>query len=255
VKKKRVQEKTRFDRGGRFSANRPVAKPVAAVVPAATAATGAKATSESYKKPKKVKIKREKIRFGQAPRQALPPGPLETSTGNDQGTGAASAAVTPGGIMGEGDNAAPGTAIAPVTSGSITDADYNPLNPRPEVQKKTRFSDRAKTEKVEKAKARAAKAQEKAAAAPAPETAQEKVAQQVQSAPLGLNGDTVKKKKKKKVKGGKKERLQQQAPKPPPPPPVETPAIAPDRGTPLEGTPSAGRQTPAATPAPSSSPN
>ena len=39
-------------------------------------------------------------------------------------------------------------------------------------------------------------------------TADEKAAQQLQAAPLGLNGDTVKKKKKEKVKGAPKERLQ-----------------------------------------------
>ena len=250
VKKKKVQEKTRFDRGGRFSANRTVAKPVAAT----TTPGAAVVASANGKKPKKVRIKKEKIRFGQAPRNALPAGPLETSTGSDQGAGAASAAVTPGGMTSD---AAPGTAIAPIASASDTDADYNPLTPRPTVHKKTRYSDRAKTEKAVKAKARAMKAQEKAAETPAPETAQEKTAQQVQAAPLGLNGDTVKKPKKKRVKGAKKERLQQKAPAPPPPPPVETPAKAPDRGTPLEGTPGAGRQAPATPPAtaPSSTPN
>ena len=52
--------------------------------------------------PKRKKIKREKIRFGQAPRNSLPAGTLETATGSDVGEGAASAAVTPGGVMAEG---------------------------------------------------------------------------------------------------------------------------------------------------------
>lgn len=246
VKKKRVQEKTRFDRGGRFSANRTVAKPVAAT----TTPGAAVVASTNGKKPKKVRIKKEKIRFGQAPRTSLPAGPLETSTGSDQGAGAASAAMTPGGMTSD---AAPGTAIAPIPD---TNPDYNPLSPQSTVHKKTRYSDRAKTEKADKAKAKALKAKEKAAETPVPETAQEKATAQEQAAPLGLNGDTVKKKKRKKVKGAKKERIQQQAPVPSPPPPVETPAKSPDRGTPLEGTPGVGKQAPTPpAPAPSSTPN
>ena len=152
--------------------------------------------------------------------------------------------------MAAGAEPAPGTAIAPiqgVSSTSDTDVNYNPLTPRAPELKKTRYSDRAKTEKADKAKVKAVKAKEKAAAAPPPASADEKAAQQTQAAPLGLNGDTVKKKKKKvKVKGAKKERLQNKAPEPPPPPPVETPSKAPGRGTPLEGTPGADR--PAAAP-------
>jgi hypothetical protein len=53
--------------------------------------------------------------------------------------------------------------------------------------------------------------------------AEEKAAQQMQSAPLGLSGDTAAKKKKKRVKGAAKERLQEQAPAPPKPKPEATP--------------------------------
>lgn len=260
-KKKKVQQKERFDRsGGQSSASKPVATPVAAVAtPVAAVATSGTSTTTAMKpsnaKPKKVKIKREKIRYGQAPRNALPAGPLETGVGNDQGVGAASAAVTPGGIMASG-TAAPGTAIAPVASVSDTDANYNPLNPQAPTLKKTRYSDRAKTEKATKAKAKTVKAQEKAAAAPPPVTVDEKATQQTQAAPLGLNGDTAKKKKKVKVKNGQKERLENKAPAPPPPPPVETPSKAPGRATPLEGTPGADKPAPAPpTTPPASTPN
>jgi peptidyl-prolyl cis-trans isomerase SurA len=248
VKKKKVQQKQRFDRSGRYSAvdksaTKPVATPVAAA--ASTTATTGKGKAASTK-PKK--IKREKIRFGQAPRNSLPAGPQEAGVGGDIGAGATSAAVTPGGTMAAG-AAAPGTAIAPlegsadVVSSSTTDAD--PLAPKVAEQKKTRFSDRAKTEKVVKAKVQATKAKEKALATPAAASADEKATQQAQAAPLGLNGDTVKKKKKAKVKGGPKERLQNKPPAPAPPPPEETPSKAPDRGTPLEGTPGAGKAAPA----------
>lgn len=245
VKKKKVEEKTRFERGRHASTAKPVAKQVAET---ATPVTGATIVStKNGKKPKKVRIKREKIRYGQAPRNALPAGPLETSTGSDQGAGAISASDASGGMTTE---AAPGTAIAPIAD---TDAADNPLNPHAGPRHKTRFSAREKEIQAEKAKAKALKEQEKAAETPAPESALEKATSQQQAAPLGLNGDTAKKKKKKKrVKGEKKERLQQQAPAPAPPPPVETPAIAPNRGTPLEGTPDAGKQTPVTPPAPPS---
>jgi peptidyl-prolyl cis-trans isomerase SurA len=256
VKKKRVQQKQRFDRGGRYSAANksatgPVATPVATVASTAASTTGKATASTGTRikgkavsaKPKK--IKREKIRFGQAPRNSLPAGPQEAGVvGGDTGAGATSAAVTPGGTMAAG--AAPGTAIAPlegaeVASSSTTDAD--PLAPKAAEQKKTRFSDRAKTEKVVKAKAKATKAKEKAIATPAAASTDEKATQQAQAAPLGLNGDMAKKKKKVKVKGAPKERLQNKPPAPAATPPEEIPSKAPDRGTPLEGTAGAGKVT------------
>jgi peptidyl-prolyl cis-trans isomerase SurA len=248
VKKKRVQQKQRFDRGGRYSAaNKPATAAVATPVAAVASTTAATTTGTTAKgkavssKPKK--IKREKIRFGQAPRNSLPAGPQEAGVvGGDTGAGATSAAVTPGGTMAAG--AAPGTAIAPlegteVASSSATEVD--PLAPKAAEQKKTRFSDRAKTEKATKAKAQSVKAKEKALATPAAAGADEKATQQAQAAPLGLNGDTAKKKKKVKVKGAPKERLQNKPPAPPAAPPEEIPSKAPDRGTPLEGTPGAGK--------------
>jgi peptidyl-prolyl cis-trans isomerase SurA len=247
VKKKKVQQKQRFDRSGRYAAvNKaaPVATPVSATTTTGTQGKG-NATST-----KPVKIKREKIRFGQAPRNSLPAGPQEVgSVGNDTGAGAASAAVTPGGTMDAG--VAPGTAIAPLEGSAQTSstsaANADPFAPKATEQKKTRFSDRAKTEKVVKAKAKVTKAKEKAAETPVAASVTEKATQQTQASPLGLNGDTVKKKKKTKVKGAPKERLQNKPAAPPTAPPEEIPSKASDRGTPLEGTPGAGRTAPAST--------
>jgi peptidyl-prolyl cis-trans isomerase SurA len=242
VKKKKVMQKQRFDRGGRYSAVNKTATTAGATAVAASA-TGGTASKSVASNGKPAKIKREKIRFGQAPRNALPAGPQEAgAVGSDTGVGATSAAVTPGGTMDAG--AAPGTAIAPIeehAQGSSSSTSADPFAPKATEQKKTRFSDRAKTEKVVKAKAKATKAKEKAAEKPAPAGAEEKATQQAQAAPLGLNGDTVKKKKKAKVKGGPKERLQNKPPAPPAAPPEEIPSKAPDRGTPLEGTAGAGR--------------
>src|SRR5207302_744141 len=111
------------------------------------------ATAVAPSKPKKVK--REKVRFGQAPRNSLPAGPGETGVGEDVGEGASSAAVTPGGVM-----AAPGAVMAPTQSSTQLSAtsDADPLAPRPPELKKTRYSARAKTEAADKAAAKAVKA-------------------------------------------------------------------------------------------------
>ncbi len=162
---------------------------------------------------KKHKIHREKIRFGQAPRNSLPQAPEETlAAGADQGPGAASSVLP-----------APGEAIAPIEQPNTVASNVDPLAPAAPERKKTRFSDRAATEAQTKAAAKAAKVKQKVAITPAPLTTDEKLAQQTQNAPLGLSGDTAAKKKKAKVKGAPKERIQQKPPAPPAAKPEATP--------------------------------
>ena len=121
----------------------------------------------------------------------------------DQGLGAAPSALP-----------APGAAIAPIEQTGDVAANDQPLAPAAAERKKTRYSDRAPIEdKARRDAAKAAKAKEKSAATPAPMAAEEKAAQQMQSAPLGLSGDTAAKKKKKRVKGAAKERLQETGPR------------------------------------------
>jgi peptidyl-prolyl cis-trans isomerase SurA len=232
-KQKAKQQKKRFDRGTKFStasasATPPVATPVSATATGAATANTTTKTGAKVKKPK-----REKVRLGQAPRTSLPAGPQEVAAGTDVGAGAASvSAAAPS------NTAAPGTAIAPVENAatfSSSSAD-DPLAPKTATTGKTRFSDRAKTYSATKKAVKQKKVKDKVIAAGAPETAEEKAAQQVQAAPLGLNGDTAKKKKKTKVKGAPKERLQDKPAAPPAPAPAETPSKAPDRATPNEGT-------------------
>ena len=191
------------------------AKPGAAGPTATPGADSAGAKTRTVAAGKKgKKIRREKIRFGQAPRNSLPASPEETmASGADQGLGAAPSVLP-----------APGAAIAPIEQTADVAADDEPLAPKAAARKKTRYSDRAPIEdKARRDAAKAAKAKEKAAAAPVPMAAEEKAAQQMQSAPLGLSGDTAAKKKKKRVKGAAKERLQAQAPAPPKPKPEATP--------------------------------
>lgn len=268
-KKKNVQQKQRFDRGGHFStvsknttapatvpaASAPAALPAegapataaattpATATPPATAdvpptATPAKdqpkqVTSTTPSKPKK--IKREKVRFGQAPRTALPPGPQETAVG----AGAGAATSTQAGDAGAA--VAPGTAIAPTESttqvlGASTDAD--PLAPKPASTGKTRYSYRAKTIAAEKEAKKQATVKQKAAFTPAPVTAAEKADETARTTPLGLNGDTATKKKKTKEKGAPKERLQDKKVEAPVEAPAPEPTVNPNLGaTPAGVTP------------------
>jgi peptidyl-prolyl cis-trans isomerase SurA len=241
-KKKAVQEKKRFDRGTKYSTATKttattVATPVAATVttPATTSAVPATTAKKTTAPGKPPKVKKEKVRFGQAPRNSLPAGPAETATGSDVGEGATSAAVTPGGTMAS--NAAPGTAIAPLDNvASNSNADVNPLDARAPAAGKTRYSARAKTISATNKAAKVKKENDKKKATPTAATPEELAAQKIQAAPLGLNGDTSKTKKQPKDKNAPKERLQNQPPKPPAPKPEETPSKAPDRATPQEGT-------------------
>ena len=258
-KKKEEQQKQRFDRTrstAKASTKPPVATPVSAVTTTPSAATSTTTTTAKAVSAKPKKIKKEKVRFGQAPRNALPAGSQEAATtGNDVGQGAASAAVTPGGIMAQG-NEAPGKAMAqPEGTSQVASSDADPLAPKAAVAKKTRYTDRIPSEAATKQAAKAAKAKEKAAAAPPPITTDEKSTAQTQAAPLGLNGDTAKKQKPAKVKGAPKERLQNKDTTPPPPPPPPAPTVNPALGatppgtTPVTPTPAPATPPPATPPA------
>ena len=121
--------------------------------------------------------KKEKIRFGQAPRETLP----EAATGSSV----------------ENAGALPETAS--------NDQPPNPLQAAPpKPEKRTRFSDRAREEKKHKTK----KTPQTDTLTPAPPDAAEVADRETQSAPLGLGGDTsAKKKKKKATTTGEKTRL------------------------------------------------
>jgi peptidyl-prolyl cis-trans isomerase SurA len=271
-KKKKVEQKQRFDRGGRFStASKTTPAPAAtpalasappplpatttasdtATAPAASAATTAAvpttptpATATKAAAPAKPKkIKREKVRYGQAPRNSLPPGPQEATVG----AGAGEAAST---VADAGAAVAPGTAIAPTESTTQISAtsDVDPLAPKSASNGKTRYSYRAKTEAVDKEVKKQATVKQKAAFTPAPATKQEVADQKAQATPLGLNGDTATKKKPKKEKGAPKERLQNKPTTAPPPPPPPDPTVNPAA---IGATPS-GLTPPPVSPAPAS---
>ena len=164
---------------------------------------------------KVAKVKREKVRFGQAPTHALPGDNSEATPTSDGGVVAAGESPSAAGI---GASAA-GT---PVETANLND---NPLTPAAPVRTKTRFAAKEVEVKEKKAKTVNAKQVEKAAATPTPITAEEKASQQTQAAPLGVAGvDTSKKPKKpKRVKGAPKERLENK----PATAPVVAPTVAP----------------------------
>ena len=156
----------------------------------------------SVKKVKK--IKQEKIRFGQAPRNALPPAATETTvTGGDTPL----AGQAPGVAM-----AAPAEATTISTGTGVDTSNPDPLAPQEGPRKKTRYTARQADVQLAKAQDRAVKASQHQQARSVAPTAEEKANETTQAAPLGLNADTAKKKKVHK-KGDPKERLQDK-PKP-----------------------------------------
>ena len=189
-KKKQVQ-KQRMDAAAaaRLSQSR--------TAPTLTAATQ---TLDKHGKPKK--LKREKVRFGQAPRTALPDTP-----GSD-----GAAVQTVAGAPAD-PTAAPGTVISPLQSSSNTVAantpdEADPLAPKATARAKTRYSSREPEIKERKVAQKNAKVADKVAATPVAATTDEKQAKVIQSDALGLNGSNAKKKKVKRKKGDPKERLQ-----------------------------------------------
>ena len=178
-------------------------------------------------------VKREKIRFGQAPRNSLSQGAPETT---DVAAANGAAPAAPGAVMASNGAASPEGA----------NLDDNPLTAQAPVLKKTRFSAKAAEVKAKKASTVTAKQAEKTIAKPVPMTAEEKAAAQTQAAPLGLAGDTKKKPAKpKKLKGTPKKRLEDKPadakPAAPTVAPTANPALAP---TAVSPTPTSAPATP-----------
>jgi len=174
--------------------------------------------------------KKEKIRFGQAPRETLP-----TATTKTEDAGATSGS----------------TQVAANVPANNVPAGMHTVNPDGSIatpeqteapKQKTRFQDRAKQPKQKKAKGPKVDP-----FAPPPATQDEIATQQQQAKPLGLNGDTSKIKKPNPAKTGPKRRMSdekknEEKPATTTPPAEQTP------------TPTAGSDTGSASPAPAPSP-
>jgi peptidyl-prolyl cis-trans isomerase SurA len=188
-KKKPKVERTRFRESTHtFRQKSPQAAPAPEEAAAPAAPPPAKsATKQSKKQAKNTEQatekpgKKEKIRFGQAPRETLPVAATNAGTENA------------GALPETADN---------------SEQPANPLEPTRSEQK-TRFSARAREPKKNKSTGAQTDSQ-----APAPPNAAEVADQQTQSAPLGLNGDTSGKKKKNATTTGEKTRLADEKKKP-----------------------------------------
>lgn len=155
---------------------------------------GVKNASKSSKPPK---IHREKIRFGQAPRNALPTGTAETTTENPPLVGQA-----PGVAMSQANSTT-------ISTGTGVDANEEPLAPQDAPTHKTRLSQRQVAQDDAHLQSKVVKADAKASVHPVKPDVQTDASEAHRAAPLGLNGDTTKKIKKKRKKGDPKERLQE----------------------------------------------
>ncbi len=132
--------------------------------------------------------KKEKIRYGQAPRETLPPA---ANSNNDTENGGALPESAYNNLEGVG---APGQVAPP-------------------PEHRTRYWDLARQDKEKKDKEkqdRRHRGQQTAPFTPTPPTAAEVAARVTQSAPLGLNGNTAAKHKKKSASTGKKVRFSQE---------------------------------------------
>jgi peptidyl-prolyl cis-trans isomerase SurA len=174
--------------------------------------------------------KKEKIRFGQAPRETLPAAPTKTEDAGAVGSSQVAANNVPQNMQ----------VVGP--DGTVENQQVE------EKKEKTRFSARAKEPKQKKSKDKTDPF------APTPETQDELATRQEQSTPLGLNGDTTKTKK--APKPTEKTRMSDKAkekeePKPEPMPnpegprtPPQAPAPASQPTTPAAPTGAAGSTAP-----------
>jgi peptidyl-prolyl cis-trans isomerase SurA len=205
-KKKKKVERTRFRETEHGYRNKSKDSG-ATLVQTSADTTPAKATAAAKSKtpaPTTQKAgKREKIRYGQAPRETLPTAQTKVE---DAG------------------------AVTKEAANSGQEAE-NPLQPTA-PEKKTRFSERAKQPKAAKSKG-----PQLDTFTPAPPDAGEVADRQTQSAPLGLNGDTAKKKKKKTTATtGEKARMQDRPKDQTDKTPVEMTPAAPPAGAPAPAT-------------------
>jgi peptidyl-prolyl cis-trans isomerase SurA len=222
VKQRLEQEKANRAQAELAAARERVADKEAARAAKVGAASG-KNVNASYK-PKK--IHREKIRFGEAPEQALPKGTAETAEGAS--IGAPITGQAPGAAMSANES------ITTITTGTGADQDNaDPFANQAGPHKKVRFSNFEAQAEERNAKEHLTKAEAKAETRPLPTTPTENADEKLRAQPLGLNGDTVAKKKKAKhQKGELKERFEEKPKEPKETPNTVAPTVNPDLATP-----------------------
>jgi len=205
-KKKKKVQRTRFRETEHGYRNKSTA---AAVVPVSADTTPAKAAAPTTNNKKVAPAtpttmkagKKEKIRYGQAPRETLPSSG-ETKT-EDAG------------------------ALPKTAENNVAQQDA-PVEATPAPAQKSRYAARSKLPKAPKAKG-----PQLDSFAPAPPDAAEVADRQTQSAPLGMNGDASKKKKKKpEATTTEKTRMQDRPKEPSTEKPIEMTPAGPVKGAP-----------------------
>jgi peptidyl-prolyl cis-trans isomerase SurA len=198
-KKKKHAERARFrqlQQRGRKETAKDSAAPPAGVptLDQVNAQKGAPVQVANAPAPTEKPGKREKIRFGQAPRETLPSGSTRQV---DAGAGTSSTTESTQQVAANG---APTDAVMTNAAGEV-------INNGSDTEKatKTRFSDRMKESKPKQAQEKAAKKKQKFVAPTF--TAEQLAEQKQQQSALGLNGDTTKQKKPNPAKTGPKRRM------------------------------------------------
>jgi peptidyl-prolyl cis-trans isomerase SurA len=224
-----ARQKAEQERAAKAATELAAARERVAEKQAAKAAANAQrsGTKNASRPVKPQKIRREKIRYGQAPRNALP---AATTATTETSVGVPIAGQAAGVAM------APTESTTSITTGVGTENETDPLAAQQEAPThKTRFASRQQETVAKVDEAKFNKAEVKANDRPTPATTQEAATEKTQAAPLGLNGDTTKKPKKpKREKGAAKERLEQK-PAPAPAAPV-APTVNPALGIGANGT-------------------
>jgi peptidyl-prolyl cis-trans isomerase SurA len=174
TRKKKHEQRTRFRQRGRKAR---------AVAVAETKGKGGKQQLATMKPGK-----REKIRFGQAPRETLPPAPAQSDATGPNALGTQVAANSTNNMT------------SGLTQEDLGDQGEAAAAQPEQPEKKLRFSDEARLHHKKQ------KGPKFDPFAPPPATTQEMATQEQQDQPLGLNGDTSKIKKKNPRKEGPKRR-------------------------------------------------
>ncbi len=202
AKKKKQVDRTRFrqlpQRKERQTATTTAAPPAGVpTLDQVNAQKGAPVQVASAKTGTEKPGKREKIRFGQAPRETLPAGDTRQV---DAGSNSVAAEAQPPADQQIASNAPAGNAV-------VTNAEGNVINNGSDTEKttKSRFSDRMKEPKQKQAQDKAAKKKQKFV--PPKETPEQLAEDKQQQAAVGLNGDTTKQKKPDLAKTGPKRRM------------------------------------------------
>jgi peptidyl-prolyl cis-trans isomerase SurA len=196
-KKKKHADRARYrqlpQRGRRGTTTADAAAPPAGV-PTLDQVNAQKGAPVEVAAPKTEKPgKREKIRFGQAPRETLPAGPTRQV---DAGAGDATTAQSSQQVA---ENAPTSNTVMTNAAGEVIG------DTETEKPKKTRLSDHMKESKQKQAAEKAAKKKQKFVEPTFTEA--QKAEQQQQQQAVGLNGDTTKQKKPNPAKSGPKRRM------------------------------------------------